>query len=249
MFLSPTYTTFCPSSRPLCGIHTMTSTSSEASQELKELRDTLRAPSNELDTDGFTFLLSSTLQALHLHPMSVPPSDVSDECRAIYRYLPGAQQALLIKAVPTFLPALDTNGQKLLERFFVPPRLADPASLALGRAVAVVSYSTISTLLSAKKGDAVEARLPAQSREYVLQLADQLRVEYGVDELYWAIWGKQGSSGDENRESSKSGSMKMLKWEEVIRTVFGLPSRIANAWGRWKSEEWVGDLPEGLTPR
>ncbi|ORX40562.1 telomere length regulation protein-domain-containing protein [Kockovaella imperatae] len=230
----------------------MTLSSDGAVQSLKDLRNALRDATSELDIDSFTFLLSSTLQNLSLHPTSVPPQNVSNTLKAIERYLGSVQHSLLTVALPTYLSALDVGARSLLDRFFVPPKIANPSSLALGRAIALVSYSSLLALVAPVISSNKErtTALPAQSREYVLHLLDVLGAEYGIDQLYWAIWGDTTTS-DHNvsAESSKSGNIKMHKWEETVRTAISIPAKVANAWGKWKSEGWAGDIPQGLVTR
>jgi telomere length regulation protein len=116
-----------------------------AGTALRELRETLRSAIP--DTDTFTFSLSAALQAIHLHPTSVPPSPVPEEVlRAIDRYIPAIQISLLNQALPTFLHALDDGGRRLVKTFFCPNR--DATTLPIARSVALATYQAIPPLLS-----------------------------------------------------------------------------------------------------
>jgi len=202
---------------------------------LRELRDALRSPVE--DTDAFSFLLSSTLSSLGLNSISLVAALPSgDHIKSTRRYLSSIQVTLLTTIVPSFLPALDENDRQLLRTFFVPQK--QTSGLALRRNIALTSYQTLSSLLSTK----TITPLPRQSREYVLEILEQL-VQYGVGDMYWAIW----SAGKE--EGSKEAGARDLNWEEAVGCLVGLPAKVGNAVGRWKTEGCSGDMPEVLVSR
>ena len=213
--------------------------SSDASSALKELRDALRGTIP--DTDSFVFLLSAALQSVHLHPTSIPPSSIDSEAlKALRRFLPIVQSLLISNAIPTFLPALDQKQRDLLDRFFCPPKPTTVTSshLNLVRTVALQSYLTLSELLSSQSKQGVTPN----AREYVLKIVARLAGEYSIDQLYWAVWG----SAEGVREDRGANE---LAWEDVMKAACGLPSKVANAVGRWKAEGWDGEVPEALVPR
>lgn len=194
----------------------------DPAEALKGLRDSLR--SGISDVDEYTFQLSSTLDSIGLGPMSVP---CSANDKAIQRYLPAVQQGLL-NTIPTFLPALDDRGRKLLDSFFCPPTSA--ATAPTTRQVALAAYLTITAALA----PAPPTPLPAEAREYVLETLANLSQAYSIDALYWATHGKRPSP---------------LLWDDAVRTSTSLPAKAANAVGRWKEGAWSGDVPAALVPR
>ena len=68
-------------------------------------------------------------------------------------------------------------------------------------------------------------------------------VRYSVSDIYWAVWSTHGEEG------SKEASNRELIWEEAVGALVGLPSKVANAVGRWKGEGWTGDIPDRLVSR
>jgi telomere length regulation protein len=204
---------------------------------LRELRDALRSPIE--DVDGLSFLLSSTLSTLGLHPTSLISSAPSiDYVKSVSRYLPTIQVSLLTAIVPTFLPSLHDKDRQFLQTFFVPSK--ESSNLALRRNIALTSYQTLTSLLSTKS----ITLLPREARNYVLETIGQL-ARYSVSDLYWAVW----STGTGGEEGSKEASARELGWEEAISALVGLPAKVGNAVGRWKTEGWLGDLPEKLASR
>jgi len=214
----------------------------DAGTALKELRDTLRSPVPDLET--FAFLLSSTLQSWGIHPTSVPPQDVScATLKATSRYLPGIQISLLSSAIPTFLPLLDASQTRHLKTFFAPSSGTTSGDITIRRQIALVSYFTLPGLLSAHKADVTG--LPAQSRDFLLSVIDQISQTYSIDQLYWAVWSASSSSFSE----SKVDGARTLRWEDAVKAAVSIPAKVANAVGKWKAEGWTGDVPLALVPR
>lgn len=200
----------------------------EAATALRDLRDALRAGLDS--TDDFVFRLSSTLDVLGLAPTSVAVAP--DATKATGRHLAGVQTALL-SVLPTFLPALDARGRALLDTFFCPPSPSPPTA-SLCNAIALSSYITLSGALAPNP----PTPLPAQSRDFVLTTLAQLSSKYGVDALYWAVWGAEGRA-------------RQLVWDDAVRAAVGVPAKVANAVGRWRETDasWRGDVPAPLVPR
>lgn len=194
--------------------------SDDAASALRDLRDALRA--GIPDADSFGFRLSSVLSELGLSPTSVV---ISNSDPKALKYLPAVQQSLL-SVLPTFLPALDERGRSLLEAFFVPP----PTSS--GKSVALTSYITLSGALASSP----PTPLPVESRQFVLDTLVRLVGSYGVDALFWAVWGVDGRA-------------RQLVWDDAVRAATSLPAKVANAVGRWKEAGWSGDVPPPLVPR
>lgn len=216
-----------------------------ASDALRGSRDTLRQPFSS--TESLTSALSIVLSSLDLHPTSIPPTSVPTETlRAIQRYLPSIQISLLTSTLPTFLHALNEREIELVDRFFCPPKFASLGALRLGREIAGISYSSLPTLLSTKQvgGEIGSQGIPIPSRDYLLRILGGLVGGYGINDLYWSVWG----SGNE-AESSKDGGLRVLRWEESVKALTSLPAKVANAIGRWKGEGWKGDCPPNLIPK
>ena len=207
------------------------------SDPLRDLRDALKSPVD--DVDSLSFLLSSTLSALGLHSSSlISSSPTTNHLKSIRRYLPSIQISLLISIITTFQTALNDREQQLLRTFFVPTK--DTSNLALKRNIALTAYQTFSSLFSTKS----ITPLPRESREYVMDTSRQL-ARYGVSDLYWAVW----SNGDGREEGSKEASARDLGWEEAVSTLVGLPAKVGNAVGRWKAEGWSNDIPNELVSK
>lgn len=215
---------------------------SDAAIALRDLRDALRQPIATID--DFTFLLSSTLSSLDLHPTSSISSLSSSDytsLKAIDKHLPAVQQALLNSAVPNFLHALDDRGRQLLDTFFCPDHTGAITSTA-ARHVALYSYWTLPALLSAKPGI---TPLPIPSRQYLLDTLQRLFAKYGIHVIYDTIW----TSSGQGEEGSKEEAARQIAWEDAVRAAVSLPAKVGNAVGVWKGEGWQGDAPEKLVPR
>lgn len=219
---------------------------SAAQVALHELREAQRAPIPTVD--DFTFLLSSTLDVLGIEGVkkgiSVSPAGGSTDgtIKALDRSLGSVQQALLATSVPTFLYALDKSGRTLLEAFFCPPTAVDRKQALLRTHIAQSTYQTLSAQLSVRQGI---APLPIESRAFVLDILNQLAGEYGLKELYNAIW----SNSSVDAESSKAASGRQLQWEDSIKVLVSLPAKVVNAVGRWSADGWKGDVPDALLPK
>ena len=214
--------------------------SNDPSQALRDLRDALRQCSP--DVESLYFQLSTALQAVNCHPNSAPTEDISSIIKALDRLLESIQQILITSVLPTFLQSLDERTADLLDRFFVPPKTAQAETLTIGRTIALKSYLTLSALLSKKPDDVM---VPVPSRHWTLETLQKLSDTHGIDEIYWAVWGGSSVEG----ETSKNGAMRMLQWEEAVKSILSIPGKVANAVGRWKEEGWSGDIPESLVPR
>lgn len=208
--------------------------SQDGVETLKDLREALRAPIENLD--AFTNLLESAVQALQLGN-SVTASTRSPETRIIRRYLPSIQLSLLTAQLPTFLPALDDTGQQLLKSLFVPSRQVE--GISVRREIALSTYLILSSCLSTKSA----TPLPRESRQYVLDLLSDVTA-YDIGDIHWSV----GSISD-STEGSKESTARQLRWEDAVTSIIGLPGKIANAVGRWKSEGWTGETPVKLEPK
>lgn len=210
---------------------------------LRDLRDACRDTSSIPDVDTLVQLLSTALSDLGIHPSSRMQSTSSSlpPGKQLDRQISTIQSALASSVYPTFCSTLDSQQLELLEAFFVPPLAT--AELAVRCAVALSSYHTIYSLLSST-GPGVPP-LPVESRPFILETASRAAQIYGIDQLYWGVFGKSSNV----EEGSKDASMRELRWEEAVKAMIGLPGRAANSVGKWKADGWNGDLPEGLLPR
>nr|XP_019010363.1 uncharacterized protein I206_04832 [Kwoniella pini CBS 10737]OCF49144.1 hypothetical protein I206_04832 [Kwoniella pini CBS 10737] len=212
---------------------------------LKGLRDTLRNPT-VLTPDDLSFQLSSTLEALHIHPNSVTPSSISKEnLKGISRYFPTIQGILLNEIIPSFYEVLDDKAQLNLRTFFVPPKSSD--GLALRRQIAIVSYTTLPTFLNAPKPG--QAGLLKSTRRFLIDILGELVNTYNIDDLYFAIH-SQHIENDEKGKGKDMEGRNALQWEEALRSCIGIPAKIGNSVGRWNSEnQFITDLPKILEPK
>jgi len=208
------------------------------SQALQHLRDTLRTTQPDIDT--LINLLSTCLDELY---NDAGPSTSSSEParKALQRFLPSVQIHILTNTVPNYLHTLDDSQVEVLRSFFVPQR--DAAGIRISRWIALTSYLTLPPFLNAPSTTASIPELPVTSRTFLLEILDRLSGGYGIDEMYWAVW-----SGVEEREKGRLGPEELI-WEEVTRSLVGVPAKAANAVGRWKSDGWIGDIQERLHPR
>jgi len=208
------------------------------SQALQHLRDTLRTTQPDIET--LIDLLSTCLHDIY---NDAGPSTSSSEParKALQRFLPSIQIHILTNTVPNYLHTLDDSQVEVLRSFFVPEREA--AGIRISRWIALTSYLTLPPFFNAPLTTASIPDLPIPSRTFLLGTLERLSGEYGIDELYWAVW-----SGVEEKEKGRLGPEELI-WEEATRSLVGVPAKAANAVGRWKSDGWIGDIQEKLVPR
>ena len=217
---------------------------SEPLAALRDFRDALRNPIP--DVDSFVFLISSTFQALHLHPTSIAEDGTpAGTLKAINRFLPGIQVQLLSTAIPTFSSSLDDAQRGLLDALFVPLRDSTANTLSLRPSIASISYTTLTAILSTSISP--NTPLPQQSRSFVITTLETLARMYSIDELYWSVW--SSSLHLEDGVEKKADGAKELRWEEAVKAAISVPAKVVNAVGRWKSEGWSDDVPHALVPR
>jgi telomere length regulation protein len=121
---------------------------------------------------------------------------------SISKHVPLIQRTLLEHVAPSWeLPLRQSNNYLLLEQFFCPVNVP---SHAPATEVALLAYSTI---------------LSSHFTEFSVRLLQRLSVEFPMDMLYEAIF--NGGSVVE----------KELIWENYVRNLLGVPSRVANAFG------------------
>lgn len=211
-------------------------TDTTAAQALKTLREGLRSETVG-DIDALVELLRTCLASLHGAGADEPTR------KAIQRYLPSIQIQLVTTTIPTFYHALDDEQRSILSDLFVPARAgADTAEqLRISRWIALTSYLTLPPFLNASSTPA----LPVPARTPVIDILASLAGEYGIDQMYWAVWGGVGGSPDEQQGKGEGE----LAWEEVNKSLASIPAKCANAVGRWSGEGWTGDMPVVLEPK
>lgn len=214
-------------------------TANTPAQALQTLRDTLRTTQPDIET--LVKLLSTCLDELYNDGPGPSSYSAEPARKAIQRFIPSIQIHLLTQTIPNYLHALDSTQIRTLESFFVPRKEAE--GISISRWIASTSYLTLTPFLNAPTTSPSNPELPIPSRMFLLGLLDRLSREYGIDEVYWAVW-----SGSREQEKGKLGPEELI-WEEVTRSLVSVPAKAANAVGRWKSEGWVGEVPSGLEPR
>ena len=208
------------------------------SQALQHLRDTLRTTQPDIET--LIDLLSTCLHDIYND--AGPSTSTSEPARkALQRFLPSIQIHILTNTVPNYLHTLDDSQVEVLRSFFVPEREA--AGIRISRWMALTSYLTLPPFFNTPLTTASIPDLPIPSRTFLLDTLERLSGEYGIDELYWAVW-----SGVEEKEKGRLGPEELI-WEEATRSLVGVPAKAANAVGRWKSDGWIGEIQEKLVPR
>lgn len=212
----------------------------KSSRALKALREELRT--SIPDVESLVESLERCLRDLGLGDNTGSDVDLDQVRMAIQRYLPSIQIQLLSEVYPTFHHALDTHQLGLLGDFFIPNRSSSLGQLTISRSIALTSYLTIPPFLNASHTPS----LPAPSRTFALDMLSHLAASYSIDEMYWAVWADGSDGGQGKGKGKERAGPQELIWEEVVRGLASIPGKSANAIGRWKSEGWSGDLPEGL---
>jgi hypothetical protein len=201
--------------------------SSDPSHAYKTLRDALREPIQDVQT---LIELVKPVNDRFLDPSSSESSkSISAELKVIKRFLPSIHSLLLGTVLPNYHHLLDDEQTSFLRQLFVPPKRNE--NVAVFRAINLTSYLSLPPLLTQ------QANLPVASRGFLLETLARLD---SIDGLYWAVW----SSANDDTPASKS-----LLWDEAIKSCLTLPSKAANAVGRWRNDGWQGDLPDTLTPK
>lgn len=208
------------------------------SSALKALRDNLRE--QVADVGSLIDLLQACLTALGLRGDG-PDVEPSSTKNAIQRYLPSIQIHLLTDTLPNFIHALDEDQLAIVKTLFVPAKAAGKHRLKISRWIALTTTLTLPPFLNAAQTPV----LPIPSRGFMLDILSRMTTQYGIDQLYWAVW----SESSEARGSRGKAGAEQLMWEEAVKSIVSVPAKCANAVGRWKSEGWPGEVPTALEPR
>lgn len=198
----------------------------------QEIKEAWRVPLPDLD--AFDSLLESTYELLDLDgdPALAPGQ------RDVKRYLPSVQISLLTIQLPTFLPVLDRGSRDRVKSIYAPEKTS--RGLSRRRQVALTTCRTLPIFFTSKP----PVPLPRQVREFALEVMAAL-VRYRVDDVYWAVYATDQAFS----ESSKQGSARSLDWEDAVGALVGVPAKVSNATGRWKTEgmEWEAPEPDVLS--
>ena len=176
--------------------------SSDYPDEVGSLVHALQSPGHGISS--ILALLTAALHATGLLPAAYSSYNVrplSTEVN-IPKHVPLIQRTLLEHVAPSWeLPLRQSSNYLLLEQFFCP---VDVPRRAPATEVALLAYSTI---------------LSSHFTLFSVRLLQRLSVEFPTDALYEAIF---------NRGSVVE---KELIWENYVRNLLGVPSRVANAFG------------------
>ncbi len=225
-------------------------------ERLQDLRSRFREPIatfSELQT-----LVTQCLEALDLLPDSVPSSAASSSKQgntarpisqkakeSVFRALGSIHASLLETVLPVWSARIeeDPSAWKLFEQVFA-PRLRDDSVSAgstgrscssFGSLTALSAYHSLSTSLANKDTKGFLASL-------LFKLLSRVVESYGLLDIYHVIYLSSPSKEPPSKNlPSKIAANINLQWEEAVKTVVGLPARVANAVGN------VRELSGGMT--
>ncbi|GAA5900638.1 hypothetical protein JCM6882_000928 [Rhodosporidiobolus microsporus] len=218
--------------------------------------------------------LASTSQLLDLlvpplHALSLLPDQPSlvqrhasssapiEPARFVKRQLGFVQKVLIERVWPDWEAALEAEEGKaalaVFERWFVPPPCPAPAfsstSLDFGAEVALSAYSVLSSILSSKS----TVDLRPRSLEIASQLLVSLSRSFSVQEMYLATVGRpttpaSNAVSDEDDSDDEGGAdpASLARWEEAMRNVVSIPTRVANAWGAMQEKQKLPNARPGV---
>ncbi|KAH7106082.1 telomere length regulation protein-domain-containing protein [Auriculariales sp. MPI-PUGE-AT-0066] len=184
----------------------------EADDARSLLRE-LKAPIS--DVGVLLGILFTALKSLDLVPRGAPSraTDVTYASAAVGAIIPELQSAILTNVASIWGSALKDEGYDyLLEQFFCPVSVP---SRGYGECVAVLAYSS---LLSNKLDI------------WSLSVLEKLCQIYSLSDLHWAVFAGP---------LWKANDRRALAWEDVVRIVPTVPTRLANSLPR-------GDCPPSL---
>lgn len=183
----------------------MPSEDSEAAAvaQIKDAISRLQSPVS--DTSTLLRLLVAPLNCIGLLPPRFRKYDtepLSKDSFNIARHIQPIQRALLEHVIPAWEPTLvEEDCYELVEQYFCPDSISF-ASSAAGQ-LAVLAYSTI---------------LSSTLHEPAVRLLLKLCRAYPIDVLHSIV-------------ASSKGKFKEVAWEDCVRNVAALPTKVANAMG------------------
>ncbi|GAA5839496.1 hypothetical protein JCM11251_002741 [Rhodosporidiobolus azoricus] len=194
-------------------------------------------------------LLVPPLQALSLlpdYPQLVQrhgsSSSPIDPARFIKRQLGFVQKILIERVWPDWETALEAEEGKpalvVFERWFIPPPTVSACSTStaqgFGAEVALSAYSVLSSLLSSKSS----ATFGHRALEMASQIIVHLSRSFNVEQVYMTTLSKStpvSTSGmiseDDSDEDDGADPASLARWDEALKVMLGIPTRVANAWG------------------
>lgn len=159
------------------------------------------------------------------------PPELEISRRTFLKRQLGLVQKVLVETVwPDWEEALkaeDESGgivEVVFERWFIPIFREEESTenTILWTDIAISAYATLTSLLSQK------ATLRPQSLSIITELLRKLSQQYSLDKIYLGIFSLSGGEQEDERALAKV----TLRWELILKDLYSLPTRVANAWGR-----------------
>ncbi|GAA5918510.1 hypothetical protein JCM1841_003273 [Sporobolomyces salmonicolor] len=168
-----------------------------------------------------------------------------DPGRFLRRQLGLVQKILVEQVWPDWESALQTEkgpaGVQVLERWFVPPSNHDgaPSIATQGTSpkVALSAYAVLSSILSTKSASTLRPR----SLEIVSQLLVKLSSAFNIAEIYLSVVGSSPARSplaeDDSDDDETVDPASLSLWEQSLRDLLQVPTRVANAWGAMREKQ------------
>lgn len=181
---------------------------------IKDIIAQLQHPIDNLQT--LLSLLTAPLDALAILPPQfrkynthpLPPHSVN-----IRKHIPHIQRALLEHILPTWDTVLKDHrpdATHLVKQYFCPDPFVN--ALPVSGGLALKAYETI---------------LAGKLSHKAINLLESLAYEYPVDRLWSVVFDQK--TPDEQEQTDKGVAVKNLMWEDCVRDVVSVPTKVANA--------------------
>jgi telomere length regulation protein len=195
----------------------MVDQSHDSSNQMRNVINKLQSHISDLPT--LLALLSGPLDCIGLlppHYRQYNTAPLHSDAFHASRHLPPLQRALLEHVIPNWEPNLSREKlMPLVEQWFIPDAFSYATSAA--GEVAVHAYSSILSL---------------PFTPYSMNLLARLTKTYPLDRLHTSVF-----SPVNNDASSRQ---TLLTWEDVVKCVLSIPTKVANALGG------KGEIPKEL---
>lgn len=190
--------------------------SDEKSSQLRDIISRLESPIT--DVKNLQALLTAPLHSINI----LPPQYIRHNTHPlptnsliVAKHIPTFQRILLEHITPTWEPILKEDGSfNLVEQYFCPDAFSFTSPVSAE--IAANAYSTILSL-----------PLTSHSISFLIMLSKS----YPVDVLWSSYFSKIQSNRRERHP---------ITWEDCIRNISAIPSKVANALGP------TGDIPKEL---
>ena len=225
------------------------SPSAQNTNDIHSILNALQAPIPTLS--ALLPLLAAPLAALHILPPRfhrfLPPGSKDagadiDVNVNVPKHIPRLQSILLSHIVPVWLDALRSHSNPqageeslddLLYQFFSPSLLASASQPRVTNEIAIQAYLT----LSSSKYDA-----------FVVEVLRRLQTSYPLDGVHAALFSTSTprsvpSSGYGSKDDSSKKKRSLVIWEDVVRCILSIPTKVANYYGPTSSPP-----PPSLSP-